>query len=110
MQRKRQQLRAKRHHYACPPCHNTISTIFDSFLALVELFDKSFQWLELVLLDQLELLRKKEKVLKARVEVRLLTERLDHRHVRVVNVGIDAEEPLKNVANDLGKVLREIHV
>jgi hypothetical protein len=62
---------------------------------------------ELLLVDQFELLNKVDEVLEAGVEVRLGAEADDLLEVRVVDVGVDAEEAREDLFDDALEVLWE---
>jgi len=75
--------------------------------AHVDLVDQLPQRRELVLVDEVKLAHEQHEVAEARVQVRLRSHLLQRRKVQHIHVGVDAEEPLENTADDRVDVGRE---
>lgn len=67
------------------------------------------QRLQLLLVDEVKFLDEEDEMLEGCVEVGLLAEADDLGEVRVVDVGVDAEEPLEDIPHNLREILGEGH-
>jgi len=77
---------------------------------LLELLDEFCKRGHLVLVNQLELEGEEQEVLEAGVEVGLLSKRLNHREVGMIDMRVHPEEPLEDSLDHIRKVSGEIHI
>ncbi len=82
-------------------------TIGSVFFSQLELLNQLGKWSQLLFLDQLKLIDKKYKVLKACVQVILKPQRQNDLKVSVVNMCIDSEKALEYSLDHRHKVFGE---